>query len=45
VVEYWQIALIRFMYGLVIALTIPISYIMISEISPKEIRGRAQQLL
>lgn len=33
------------MYGLVLSLTIPVSFIMISEISPKDIRGRAQIFL
>lgn len=42
--EYWHIAVLKFLYGFVIALT-AISTLMICEISTKEIRGRLLVLL
>lgn len=43
--EFWELILIRFMFGFVLTLTSPVSALMITELTPKLIRGRAMVLL
>jgi SP family xylose:H+ symportor-like MFS transporter len=42
---YVDIVIVRLLYGLVIAMTAPVSYLLISEMTPKHLRGRTQVLL
>jgi MFS transporter, putative metabolite transport protein len=43
--EYWELIIIRFMFGFVLTLTSPVSALMVTELTPKVIRGRAMVLL